>query len=247
MDLTCRLQQRHQRRRRGDGLALPETSNRVPRGERRRRRHQFGQCRDGAIVSDPRQRGRHRPPRAARAPLVVEHRRGQSVVAAQRRERSQAEPHGLGLGRPAWLVVGRRRGNRAAVNEELDHLGQRGRCTARPLRADESERLRGAALDQGIRVAERGDERIDGRVTAQQAECERRHRADIGVGILQAFDQGRDASGQAHSADREGCTTPHAGVGITEKADEIHRGRRRRRWERATAPIHGRRGLRRGA
>ena len=51
--------------------------------------------------------------------------------------------------------------------------------------ADQAERFGGAALHERRRIGERGDERIARARVAEQAERERRHLADFGIGIGQ--------------------------------------------------------------
>ena len=61
-----------------------------------------------------------------------------------------------------------------------DHPGDR--AGGRGL-ADEAEALGGASLHAGIRVGQRGHQRLDGRAVADEAQRERRHRAHFGLAI----------------------------------------------------------------
>jgi hypothetical protein len=117
--------------------------------------------------------------------------------------------------------VGQARGIVAAYGHERSlrrqrahhHLRDRGR---RARVSDLAEGLGGAASHDGLRVLERGQQRIHRQRLADEAEGERRHLPDLELGILEQGNEGRHRAGVADAPGGEGGAAAHAAVGVGE-------------------------------
>ena len=161
------------------------------------------QRRQRALVLEALQRERDRPPAHARLAGRVEHGGGELRIRLQPHQRVHRQAARRRRRVAAHIVVvARRLRERAGLHDLRDEAAD---GVGRRRVADEAERFGGAALHERRRIGERGDRADRARaLVAEQAERERRHLPDFGIGVgQQTRSERRHAVGEPDAADRE--------------------------------------------